>query len=411
MLTSSNRFHDMIVSCLRVTGVAFGCTLWLLTNNLQAQNAASTPPVAEPPATDTPPIPSAEPTAPESLPAPPPAPAPATEAADDFKLDVGGGMILFYNQPLTGPGKGNFEVFEARLRIDATFGMFGMHIVPIARDTKERAFFPGTAWVQEAYAFAKLDPVVIKVGKVWAQFGRFWDNSFYGNVQEYDGFKLDPNHGISVEGKLAFDKGMGMDFYAQYFITDGVTNYSLPGRDTMSIPGARRRNYFVGRVEPSWKVNDDLTLKAGLSASYFQADLPTIGKQDVGRLSVDATVMWRGLTAWAEYTRQIGRHTLDFPIAPVLAADGSITTPGRSADGADYVMLGGEYVWERLTFRLNYNLGSYNVGVKEARIIPGIAVMLDPRLFVLFEYAHEYRYGEGARLLGSSFNLTIHGKV
>jgi hypothetical protein len=41
----------------------------------------------------------------------------------------------------------------------------------------------------------------------------------------------------------------------------------------------------------------------------------------------------------------------------------------------------------------------------------GIAVALDPRLFVLFEYAHEYRYGEGARLLGSSFNLTIHGKV
>lgn len=395
----------MIVSCTQFHCAVLSCAVSLMLSNVvQSQDNVSTPGDV--------PVPTAQEVAPESLPAtPPPPPPPPSEVESELKLDVGGGMILFYNQPLTGPGKGNFEVFEARVRIDATFGIFGMHIVPIARDTKERAFFPGIAWVQEAYAFVDLSPITIKAGKVWAQFGRFWDNSFYGNVQEYDGFKLDPNHGVSVEGKLEFDERMGMDFYAQYFITDGTTNYSLPGRDTMSIPGARRRNYFVGRVEPFWELNDDLTVKVAASAGYFQADLPTIGKQDVGRLSVDTTVMWRGLTAWAEYTRQFGRHTLDFPIPPVLAADGSITRPGRSADGADYVMIGGEYHWDRFTFRINYNLGSYNVGVKEARIIPGITVTLDPRLFLLFEYAHEYRYGEGERLLGSSFNLTIHGKV
>lgn len=321
-------------------------------------------------------------------------------------------MILFYNQPLTGSRKGNFEVFEARVRIDATFGMFGLHLMPIARDTRERAFFPGTAWVQEAYAFADLGDVTIKAGKVFAQFGRFWDNSFYGNVQEYDGFKLDPNNGVSVEGKLWSQEQMGLDFYAQYFITDGTTNYSLPGRDTVSIDGARRRNYFVGRAEPFYKVNEDMTLKAGVSAGYFQADLPTIGVQDVGRLSIDGTFQWRDLTVWAEYTRQFGRHTVNFPIAPTLDADGNVTVPGRSADGADYALIGGEYTYGRYTFRYNFNFGSYNVGVKEARYIPGFSVALDARLFVLLEWALEHRYtGDGTTVLGNSLNLTIHGKV
>jgi hypothetical protein len=205
---------------------------------------------------------------------------------------------------------------------------------------------------------------------------------------------------------------MGLEFFAQYFINDGTTNYSLPGRDTVSIPGARRRHYVVGRAEPFLKVGAITTLKLGLSAGHFVADLPTIGKQSVTRLAVDGTATIGGLTAWAEYTRQIGRHVVDFPIAPVTDASGVVTMPGRSADAADYAMIGGEYTLNRFTFRYNYNLGSYNVGVKEARHIPGIAVAFDEHLFVLFEWALEHRYIRGqTTVLGNSLNLTIHGKV
>jgi hypothetical protein len=344
---------------------------------------------------------------PASLPPPPPPPPTAAERSD-FKLDMGGGMILFYTQPLHVPGggstKGNFEVFEAKLRLDAEFGIFGMHIVPIARDTKERAFFPGEVWVQEAYAFSKLGPVTIKVGKVFAQFGRFWDNSFTGNAQEYDGLKLDPNHGISIEGNLMPDQRMGMQFFAQYFLIDGTTNYSLPGRDTMSIDGAHRRNYLVGRVEPFVKVGDMTTLKLGLSGSYFEADIPGLPWQNVGRVAIDGTVMVQNFTAWAEYTHQFGNQ---------LAMNPFMVAGGAPYNKADWAMIGGEYTYQRFTFRYNFNMGSYlPIDYKETRHIPGIAVALDDHLFVLLEWALAHSHIAGhAALLGNSLNLTIHGKV
>jgi hypothetical protein len=435
---TGDRYINLSANAHVPLALAFLLTASISSQFVQAQEAPATPapevPNAEPPLrsptppareTDIPnPTPDAAPvtgvTSPEGRQqsaneariAPPPAFEPPPPSDPQFKLDVGGGMILFYNQPIKGSGKGTFDVFEAKIRIDAEFGMFGLHLVPIARDTKERAFFPGTAWVQEAYAFAKLGPVKVKAGKVWAQFGRFWDNSFYGNVQEYDGLKLDPNNGISIEGNLGADQRLGLVFFAQYFITDGSTNYSLPGRDTVSIPGGRRRNYLVGRVEPFIKLGDFTTLKLGLSGGYFQADLPGFDEQNVGRFAVDGTVMLGALTVWGEYTHQIGRQTLNFPFPEVTDADGNVTTPGRSANRTDYAMVGGEYTLGRITLRYNYNLGSYNVGVKETRHIPGIAVALDEHLFVLLEWALEHRYINGnSTLLGSSLNLTIHGKV
>jgi hypothetical protein len=334
----------------------------------------------------------------------PPEPAVTDDAG--LKLSMGGGFILFFQQPIKGPngntGKNFFEVFEAKLRLDAEFNMFGMHIVPILRDTKERGFFPGEAWIQEAYAFAKTGPVTIKAGKVFAQFGRFWDNSFYGNAQEYDGFKLDPNHGISIEGNIGAEERMGLQFFAQYFVIDGTTNYSLPTRDTQSYAGSHRRNYLVGRVEPFIKVGDMTTLKLGLSGGYFQADLPMAPpKHDVGRFAVDATVMVEKLTVWGEYTMQFGQHVIDFPF------------PAMSSKKNDYMMFGGEYTYDRFTFRYNFNQGNYkDLKYIETRHVPGIAIALDEHLFVLFEYALAQSHTDGVtRLIDSSFNLTIHGKV
>lgn len=324
-------------------------------------------------------------------------------------------MILYYYQPLKGSfggvdAKNNFEVFEAKLRVDAEFGRYGVHILPIIRDTKERGFFPGEAWIQETYAYAKFEPVTIKVGKVFAQFGRFWDNSFYGNAQEYDGLKLDPNHGISIEGDVGKGQRMGLQFFAQYFIIDGVTNYSLPGRDTIGVKDAdgnagRRRNYLVGRVEPFMKVGELTTLKLGLSGGYFQADIPGFDKQPVGRLAVDGTVMVENFTAWAEYTHQFGNSLETSPFAGT-----DMNTPYQKADWA---MIGGEYTYGRFTVRYNFNMGSYlGINYKETRHVPGIAVALDEHLFVLLEYVLATRFNSGTSTpLDSSLNLTIHGKV
>jgi hypothetical protein len=399
--------------------------LWLNATWVAAQDTPATGETLEVPSpepgpstTDTGGIPmSPAPAEEQPMPAKPAAPV-AHDTTDDFHLSVGGGMILYYYQPLTSPPgttkKNFFEVFEAKIRLDAEFKQFGLHIVPILRDTKERGFFPGTAWVQEAYAFAKLGAVTIKAGKVWGQFGRFWDNSFYGNAQEFDGLKLDPNHGVSIEGLLGAEQRMGLQFYAQYFIIDGTTNYSLPGRDTMSIPDAHRRNQLIGRVEPFMKLGEITTLKLGLSGAYFQADLPEpTGKQNVSRFALDATLIVGGFTGWAEFTKQFGRQVTDFPFPAVTDAAGNVVTPGRSADRIDYMMFGGEYTFDRLTFRFNFNQGNYRtVDYRETRYVPGIALSLDEHLFVLLEWALAHTHtGSNTTLLDNSLNLTIHGKV
>jgi hypothetical protein len=414
------------VRTLRALCTLLGVPVVLVSGTLAAQ----TPPPAEPkkavsveiadpppapgrsPLPDSAPltgIPRHEPVEPAPEPPPPPPVSPPTQPEEtELKLSVGGGMILFYYQPLQDPpgtnAKNFFEVFEARIRVDAEFGRWGMHLMPVIRDTKERAFFPSSAWVQEAYGYGKFGPVTVKAGKVWAQFGRFWDNSFYGNAQEFDGFKLDPNHGISVEGDLSPKERMGMQFFAQYFIIDGTTNYSLPGRDTLSV-GGRRRNYLVGRVEPFIKLGNITTLKLAASGAYFQADLPDIGKQDVARVAVDTTIMVQNFTAWAEYTHQFGNH---LSASPYLGTD-----PLVPHDKADYAMVGAEYTYDRFTGRYNFNMGSYDpIEYKEIRHVPGIGVAVDRRMFVLLEYVMARRYNNGVNsLLDHCLALTIHGKV
>ena len=412
MTTKRCAVVSTIVRGLAVASVSASCFM------SAAHVCAQEPPAPAAPA-ETMPAPDAMPpseplaVAPEPIAPPEPEPiVPPEPEADSsgLKVDVGGGMILFYQAPIKDPPMQNkkpfFEVFEARLRLDAEYGMFGMHLEPVFRDTPERGFHPGPVWVKEAYGYADLGEVKIKIGKVFAQFGRFWDNSFYGNVQEYDGFKLDPANGVSVEGKMSFDERMGLTYFAQYFVIDGL-NYSLPGFDTQStldatgapVAGARRRNYLVGRVEPFMKLGDITTLKLGLSGSYFQADIPTVDKFDVGRIAIDATAMIDKFTAWAEYTHQFGQH---------------VTTPNRASKKNDYAMIGAEYTYDRFTFRYNFNFGSYvTTGYKETRHVPGIAVSIyNDNLFMLFEYALAQAHAAGnTALIDSSFNITLHGKI
>jgi hypothetical protein len=340
------------------------------------------------------------PSAAEVAAAPAPVAAPAPQSAID--VEVGGGMILYYYQPLEDPDGGTaknfFEIFEARLRLDAVFGRYKVHITPRFRDTKERAFFPGEGWVEEAYAAGSIGPVTIKVGKVYAHLGKFWDNSWYGNAQQYDGLKLDLNHGLSIEGVWNEGQPFGLAYWAQYFIIDGTTSYAQPTRDTQSIPGAHRRNQLFGRIEPRLELGDTMGLDLGLGGSYAQADIPGLDEQNIVRFAADATFTVGGLAAWAEYSHQSGRHVTDFP------------APGVSSDNNSYVMLGVEYTYDWLTARYNFNYGNYSeVDYSETRHIPGVAVKLDDHLTVLLEWA----YGQGklngdTRLLDHSLDLTIH---
>jgi hypothetical protein len=347
--------------------------------------------------------PSAElaPTAPVH-PTPPAPPALPLVPAWLENFSVGGGLILYYYQPTAGDGKNNVSVYFANLLLDGKWGGFGLHVEPRFRDTKLRSYYEGPVWLQEAYASGTFGPVSVKVGKSYKLLGLFWDNSFYGNVQVYDGLKLDPNYGISVEGSVG--DTFGVDFSAQYFLVDGGTNVSLANRDTVSVQGARRRNTIVGRVAPIYRSTANGSAQLGLSAEHFSADLPG-DEEGVTRLAADAKVTYGSFGVWGEVLHQDGRHVTDFPYA--ATAQG----PGVASGDNDYALLGAEYGIGPVTLRYNVSFADYgDVDVSEVMHVPAIGVQVNEHLSLLGEYVFWTRGApEGDSDVDKSVNVTVSG--
>jgi len=322
---------------------------------------------------------------------------------DHFTL--GGGLIVYYYQPTEDPGTNNVSVFFANLLLDGRWDRFALHVEPRFRDSKLRTFFDGPAWLQEAYGSATLGPVTIKLGKEYKLLGLFWDNSFYGNVQVYDGLKLDPNYGVSIEGHAG--DAWSVDFAAQFFVVDGGTNVSLPNRDTLYIPGARRRNAVVGRVAPAYQFGE-AKLQLGLSAEHFDADLPD-GKQGVTRAAADLKLTYQHLGVWAEGLLQKGRHVTDFP----YPGDPTSTppTPGVSSADNKYLLVGAEYGFGPVTLRYNLSYANYDgVDTTELMHVPGIGVQLHEHLGLLLEYVNWTRHSDaGDSDVDKSVNVTLNG--
>jgi hypothetical protein len=409
---------------------------------VQPAPATSPPPLAAAPAA-TPPSPPGEQSPTVSFltpPAPMGGPSPAARPLLPEWMNgvtFGAGVLLWYYQPIVPRAAGvenDVSVFWARLLIDGKRDIFGFHLEPRFRDSPLRSTSTPVgvngasvltytqndhAWLQEAYASVDL-PVhaQLKLGKEYSHLGYFWDNSFYGNVQVYDGLKLDPDYGASLEGDIGKSSdALGLGYWAQYFVVDGSTNVSLPGRDTISVPGGRRRNQTIVRLEPRFRAGG-ATVALGISGEYLQADLPappvSIGPQNVWRGALDATATLGGFTVLGEVQHQDGRTVTDFPL-PSMA-----TTPGSSSD-VDYAQIGGEYTYGAVTARYYVSLGSYNniplptggaVTHKEWMHVPALGLTLSPNVSLLGELVFwQHDTPTSSVLVDRSFNLTVNAHL
>ncbi len=349
---------------------------------------------------------------PRALAAAPTGSAPADEhpAARERKNDwtdhvsIGGGIALYFYQPTNGY-ESQFLIYS-NLRFDARYEPFGLHFEPRLSNEKLRSYFDGLAWIQEAYLFAEGGPLVLKVGKIYKQVGLFWDNSFYGNIQVYEGLKFDPNSGVSLEGKVG--ERLGIQAWLQYFVVDGHTNASLTGRDTISIPGARRRNTVAGRLQPFVALARNARLELGLSAEHFTADLPP-DENSVWRTAVDAKLTWGGFGMWGEVLHQSGANVTNFPYA--ASPDSSPPTPGRASADNTYLLAGAEYTLDRFTLRYDLSLARYSeVVVQEVLHLPGLGVSFNEHCSLLIEYASWLRFArEGTSDFDKSLNVTWMG--
>jgi hypothetical protein len=319
-----------------------------------------------------------------------------------FKL--GGGIALYLYQPTNGWDT-QFLVYT-NLRFEAHWDRFGLYFEPRLSNEKMRPYYDGLAWVHQAYLSFDAAPLTLKIGKLYKQVGLFWDHTFYGNIQVYEGLKFDPNTGFSLEGK--FGKTTGASFWAQYFVIDGHTNASLSGRDTISIPGARRRNVFAARFQPFFELSQRARLELGVSAEHFTADLPDT-ENLVQRVALDAKLTWAGFGMWGEVLRQYGTHVTAFPYAGDPQANPPIA--GKASGDNTYLLAGVEYTLSVVTARYNLSLARYgDLSVQEVLHLPGIGVELHEHVSFLAEYAVWNRFAkEGTTDYDHSLNLTWMG--
>jgi len=325
-------------------------------------------------------------------------------------LKIGGGATLWYYQPTKGSQKNNLEFFNVRLNIDADFGdHFGFHAEPRFRDTKLRSFFGGTAWLQEAYASFTEGKHTFKLGKEYSRLGLFWDNSFWGNVQVYDGLKLAPDYGASIEGTFDLVGPFALGYAAQFFLVDGSTNVSIAGRDTISIPDSRRRNEVVLRLDPTLQYASNGSLRVGLSTQHLKADSPGIpsDQRQVWRYALDVQLSHAGLGLWGEYLRQHGQTVTDYPIAGIAATATTPVVPGQASHRIDYYLVGGEYTVWRVTLRYNFSAANYHgVDVTEWMHVPALAFKINDHLQLSAEYVHWLRSVSGAH---EPYNRSLNG--
>ena len=105
------------------------------------------------------------------------------------------------------------------------------------------------------------------MGSIYRQFGIFWDDSFRGNVQYFDGLKLRSDYGVSLEDTPDFKDDFKIDRYFQFFVAQSRISGAILGADSDSFAGSEMRNTFIGRVVPTWKLGEKQTFALGFSAT------------------------------------------------------------------------------------------------------------------------------------------------
>jgi hypothetical protein len=334
-------------------------------------------------------------------PTPPPPPAieaKAPEAAGTKpELKIGGGIYIWHYQPLLSGGKAFTDVYAAWVVFDGSWGDFGVHFEPRFRNSPLRAFFQSNIWAQEAYGKWTTPIGALKFGKVYTKFGRFWDGSFYGNLPYFDGLKLDTDMGLSLEGARGLSDTFDLDYALQFFIVDGQTNGSLPGRDTLSVMGARERNEVVGRLAGTFKPDDMLSVTVGVSGQAYQADFADPAEdQTVIRVNGETELGYGPLGVWLDVTKQVnGRAVIDYPVV------------GKGSKDVIWAWTGAYMNWKFISLRYNLSWVKYeDAKIEELFHHPGATFTVHDNISILAEYVH---WTSGSAKYDESFNLILYG--
>jgi hypothetical protein len=385
-------------------------------------------------------------TAPPTPPTAPPPEAPAPQAEmsemksklqtmyDEFRglknrlpFQLGAGVYLFYYQPLDNTTfsptdkNGYFQVYAFYLKLDSelvtSYGAFGGHAELRMRDGGHigagssnqylRGFFSSNIWFQELYAYYRpWQFLSVKAGKVYRKVGIFWDDSFFGNLQYFDGNKLVPDWGLSLEGDHDFARGrLNFEYSLQYFYNGGGTNGSLDYGRTLGTPEAAAGVQAVRDYSPTAEGAVDsagtrmselkhvIDARAALTLRATKRLSLTVGISGLnGRV---ARVWKQGLTMSAmtdesEFSQVAPELTAVVHAGPVAVRviGEYLRQFGPGMRDADYVLAGAKATWKRLDVYLNNSYVRYLLApdIQEFIIQPGVSYAIGGGLAALVEY-------------------------
>jgi hypothetical protein len=254
----------------------------------------------------------------------------------------------------------------------------GLHSqIRLREDGLFRGFIDNDIWPWEAYLYAKTAVGTFKAGQIWKRFGMDWDGVFYGNVAYFDGFKLDPDLGVSWEQSFEQSKHFKIDATAQCFLKEDGINGSLVGSDAESSDGLTERNTGLLRLVPTWQLSSDSSLAIGVSGMVGQvdSDLAGIGDDTYAAYAIDATYTKGNFKIFGEILQSFGT------IHPNRYVSG-----GPSDQITDY-LVGASYKTGPVTWRANYSAGyDKNPGGEQSFFLPGATIALTPNVDLYLEY-------------------------
>jgi len=311
-----------------------------------------------------------------------------------WHVDNGGPLASGYGVPGV-PGTHSYYLFvDGQWPIEsAKTTKTGIHLQMRLRDSGVplRPFFTDDHfWFWEAYGFLDTPLGRLKIGSIYKQFGLFWDDSWWGNVQYFDGLKLDSDYGLSLEHTPDFEDGFKVDRYLQLYLAEDRVNGSIAGADPESFAGSEERNTFIGRFVPTWRSGEEATFALGVSGLVGEvANRPTLqllatdqvfpspGDQTIAGWAVDATWTNGRWKLFGEVSQLFGVLTPSHYIS------------GGPSDRYTDGLAGITHTQGPITYRCVYSHGiAANPHGRQGMLVPGITVQITSNLTLWIEYTH-----------------------
>lgn len=241
-----------------------------------------------------------------------------------------------------------------------------------------RSFFDSKFWSYEAYGYVSSEEMgTLKAGQVWKRFGLDWDGVFFGNQPYFDGFKLDPDYGLSWEKTTAIDDRLSVDSFVQYYFHEDGVNGSFGGADPESVAGYNEENTGVIRLVPTWTFCDESTLALGASGLVGQvnSDLAGLPDDTLSAWALDATYTTGPWKVFGEVFQSYG--LLNPQRYTSLAPNNKLTG----------MLAGAHYTRGPVVYRCSYSAShDANPATDTHLIVGGATIHITKNIDLYFEY-------------------------